>query len=178
MHSFSTQLSLEGGDILWVFIFAFPVLLLRGKKSLARGSEDATEAFVVHSSISQPGLYRHGLTQIQQQLQGLAFTQEMCKCCGCSCPGPSLAKGLARSGLSSAVPLTKHPDLCWSWSNSCPSQSLLSQPIYPLRVYKTFLQLCWQLENLIACLMILGGGFNETSSSWGMKESQGSYKTN
>lgn len=34
------------------------------------------------------------------------------------------------------------------------------------------------LENLIACLMILGGGFNETSSSWGMKESQGSYKTN
>lgn len=88
----------------------------------------------------------------------------------------SLANGLAGSALSSAA---SHQT-----SSALPKQELeqltpprcLSQHLYPLWLYKPFLQLCWQLQNLIACLMILGGVFNETCSSWGTKESQGWYK--
>lgn len=42
--------------------FCLPNALLLGRKSFARGPKDATEAFLVHSSISQAGLYRHGLS--------------------------------------------------------------------------------------------------------------------
>lgn len=61
MHSFSTQLSSEGGDAAGIIIFVFPILLLLGKKSFAVGltfarvPEGATEAFMVHFSASQPG---------------------------------------------------------------------------------------------------------------------------
>jgi len=58
-----------------------------------------------------------------------------------------------------------------------PPESLLFQHIYPTLALQTILQLCWQLRNLIASLMILGGGFNENFSSWGMQESQLSFKT-
>ena len=90
IHYFSTQLSLEGGDTVCIINFAFPMLLFLGKKSFAVGltsarvPEDATEAFTVHTSTSQPGLCTQRVTKVLvQQLYGLAFTQATCKYIHC-----------------------------------------------------------------------------------------------
>lgn len=91
------------------YYFCLPNATTSQKEKLAVGltfatvPENASEAFMVHSSTSQPAPYTQGLTEVlMQQLYSLSFTQATCKYvhCGCICSGPSLVKDLATSGLN------------------------------------------------------------------------------